>query len=149
MNEQSTIFFFFFKLTKKGTWHCSDGFIINIQQIFIMQYLFGQQILVQWQKKPPKVSCKKGVLESFANLTEKHLRWSLFLIKLQAWRPILRSIKNYFVEHLRWLLLQRSSWMLFFVSLLLTLTHSCHGFLSILPKNIRGCIERDRWYELV
>ena len=28
--------------------------------------------------------CKKGVIEDFAKFTEKHLCWSLFLIKLQA-----------------------------------------------------------------
>ena len=30
---------------------------------------------------------KTGVLTNFANFTGKHLRWSLFLIKLQVWRP--------------------------------------------------------------
>ena len=30
---------------------------------------------------------KKDVLQSFANLTGKHLQWSLFSIKLQAFRP--------------------------------------------------------------
>ena len=31
--------------------------------------------------------CKKDALNNFANFTEKHLFWSLFLIKLQTWRP--------------------------------------------------------------
>ena len=45
------------------------------------------------QKQSPEVFCKKrcsvkkGVLKKFANLTGKHLCWSLFLIKLQAFRP--------------------------------------------------------------
>ena len=30
---------------------------------------------------------KNGVLKNLAILTGKHLRWSLFLIKLQAFRP--------------------------------------------------------------
>ena len=30
---------------------------------------------------------KKGVLKDFANFKGKHLCWSLFLIKLQAFRP--------------------------------------------------------------
>ena len=30
---------------------------------------------------------KKNVLKNFVNLSEKHLCWSLFLIKLQALRP--------------------------------------------------------------
>ena len=29
--------------------------------------------------------CKKGVLRDFSKLTEKHLCWSFFLMKLQAW----------------------------------------------------------------
>ena len=33
-----------------------------------------------------RCSIKKGALKNFAVLTEKHLCWSLFLIKLQAWR---------------------------------------------------------------
>ena len=30
---------------------------------------------------------KKGVLETLANFTRKHLHWNLFLIKLQVFRP--------------------------------------------------------------
>ena len=37
------------------------------------------------QKQPLEVFFKKGVLEDFADLTGKHLCWSLFLIKLQGW----------------------------------------------------------------
>ena len=36
--------------------------------------------------------CKKDVLKNLANFTGKHLRWSLFLIKLK---------NNYFEEYLR------------------------------------------------
>ena len=32
----------------------------------------------------PEMFCKKGVLKNFAKFTGKYLRWSLFLIKLQA-----------------------------------------------------------------
>ena len=32
-------------------------------------------------------SAKKGVIKNFANFTERNLCWSLFLIKLQAFRP--------------------------------------------------------------
>ena len=31
---------------------------------------------------------KKGVPKNFTNFTGKQLRWSLFLIKLQAFRPV-------------------------------------------------------------
>ena len=38
------------------------------------------------QKQAPEVFFKKSFLENFANFTGKHLRWSLFLIKFQAFR---------------------------------------------------------------
>ena len=34
-----------------------------------------------------RCSIKKAVLENFPNFTGKHLCWSLFLMKLQAFRP--------------------------------------------------------------
>ena len=34
-----------------------------------------------------RCSMKKGVLKDFANFAQKHLCWSLFLIKLHASRP--------------------------------------------------------------
>ena len=65
----------------------------------------------------------KGVCNNFANFTGKHLYWSLFLKKLQAWRSetllkqklhhscfrvnIKKKFKNTFsMEYLRWLLLK-------------------------------------------
>ena len=36
------------------------------------------------QKQSPEVFCKKSVLKNFANFTGKHLCWSIFIIKLQA-----------------------------------------------------------------
>ena len=44
------------------------------------------------QKQQPKVLYKKAVLKNFAIFAGKHLCWSLFLIKLQAFRPILKNI---------------------------------------------------------
>ena len=41
---------------------------------------------------PPELFYKKAVLKHFAIFTEKHLCWSLFLIKLQAFRPSTESI---------------------------------------------------------
>ena len=38
------------------------------------------------QKQSSVLFCKEVALENFSNFTEKHLYWSLFLIKLQAWR---------------------------------------------------------------
>ena len=65
---------------------------------------------------------KKGAPKIFATFTGKHLCWSLFLKKLQAWRPaslltrdseqrcfpvnIAKFLRTpLFLEHLRWLLL--------------------------------------------
>ena len=63
-----------------------------------------------WQKQPPEVFCKKSVPKNFITFLAKHLRWSLYLIKLQAWETptqvfsckICEIFKNiYFDEHLR------------------------------------------------
>ena len=54
----------------------------NICKVSIFLFVF----FFDWlQKHKPEVFCKKIVLKNLANLTEKHLQWSL-LIKLQAWR---------------------------------------------------------------
>ena len=37
------------------------------------------------RKSRPEVFCTKGILRNFTKFTGKHLRQSLFLIKLQAW----------------------------------------------------------------
>ena len=56
---------------------------------------------------------KMGVLKNFAIFRGKHLRWSLFLIKLQVYNfPVnipkfLR--KAFLMKHLRWLILKNSS----------------------------------------
>ena len=44
----------------------------------------------------PKVLCKKSVFKNLANFTEKQLCRSLFLIKLQAFRPatLLKRVSN-------------------------------------------------------
>ena len=43
---------------------------------------------------PPELFYKKAVLKHFAIFTEKHLCWSLFLIKLQAFMPSTESIRH-------------------------------------------------------
>ena len=42
---------------------------------------------VKPQKYPLKLFCKKGAFRKFANFPGRHLRWSLFLIELQTFRP--------------------------------------------------------------
>ena len=96
--------------------------------------IFVEYISVCLQKQLPQVLCKKKViLKNFANFTEKHLCWSLFLVELQPWRSTTllkkrlhcscfpENIANFLrtafcLEHLQWLLLKldeeflRDSW---------------------------------------
>ena len=51
-------------------------------------------IHVFFYRQSPEVFCKKGVLKSFAIFTEKHLCWSPFSIKLQAFMPVTFFKKN-------------------------------------------------------
>ena len=48
---------------------------------------------VQFQKWR-RCSAKKDVLKIFANFTGKHLCWSLFLIKIQVFRPVTLSKRD-------------------------------------------------------
>ena len=46
------------------------------------------------QKQPLKVFCKKSFIRNFANFTRKLLCWSLFLTKLQAFKPLSKRDSN-------------------------------------------------------
>ena len=48
--------------------------------------IFCKYLLLMWEYRSSRRRCsvKEGVLKDSANFTEKHLCWSLFLIKLQA-----------------------------------------------------------------
>ena len=65
------------------------------------------------QKQSVEVFCKKGVLKNFPNFTGKHLFWSSFLIKLQAWRTS-EHLKNNRRTSERRLLLNASCIHIFF-----------------------------------
>ena len=59
---------------------------------FITVLINAEQQLLQkadsvFRSSHAQMLCKIGALKDFANFTGKHLCWSLFLIKLQAWRP--------------------------------------------------------------
>ena len=54
---------------------------INFQCMFSLVYT----VYCQKQSLEQRCSVEKGVLKDFVNFIEKHLCWSLFLIKLQAW----------------------------------------------------------------
>ena len=48
-------------------------------------YVLYQKSWGMVKSNRPEVFCEKGVSKNFAKFTGKHLRQSLFLIKLQAW----------------------------------------------------------------
>ena len=63
-------------------------------KIFLLE-LFGFQLCVsilfhKIRSSRSQMFFKIGVLKIFAVFTGKHQRWSLFLIKLQTWRPVKR-----------------------------------------------------------
>ena len=49
---------------------------------------------VQNQKQPPEVFYKKAIIKNFGIFSGKHLCWSLFLIKLQAFRTIKKRLQH-------------------------------------------------------
>ena len=54
----------------------------------VAQVIFKLDLMISiLQSSYPKCSVENGVLKCFTNFTERHLCWSLFLIKLQDWRP--------------------------------------------------------------
>ena len=60
-------------------------------QVFLslrqLKELHGIVFTKNLQKQPPEIFGKKGVLKNFANFPIKYPCWSLFLIKLQVFRP--------------------------------------------------------------
>ena len=52
------------------------------------------------QKQSPEVFCERVVFKNFAIFTGRHLCWSSFLIKLQAWIPILKNIYEWLLLNL-------------------------------------------------
>ena len=83
------------------------------EKIFRMRFLVFSKYMILDPKKPADVISKKYVLKIFVNFTGRHLFWSLFLVKLQVWRPatLLKSGSNTgvflwnlrnFWEHLFW-----------------------------------------------
>ena len=52
------------------------------------------------QKQSPEVFYERAVFKNFAIFTGRHLCWSSFLIKLQAWIPILKNIYEWLLLNL-------------------------------------------------
>ena len=78
---------------------------ISLQTLLNKKIIFStflQAIGTQWTQKLKstskagfrKCSSKQVFLKYFAIFAAKHLCWSLFLIKLQAWRPLLKRDSN-------------------------------------------------------
>ena len=70
-------------------------YIIYFPAIYF-QCMFSLVYTVYCHMQPQEWRCslKKGVLTTFVNFTGKHLCWSLFLIKLQAWHQFWRTSAN-------------------------------------------------------
>ena len=77
------------KSQKRG--HLFEGAFKRWGRLFkALRYWQNSQITTAvhyFQKQPPEAFCKEVVHKNFANFIGKHLFWSLFLIKLQAFRP--------------------------------------------------------------
>ena len=89
---------------------------------------------------------KIGVLKNFAAFTGKHLCWSLFLIKLLAFRcfpvnvaKLLRP--DFFIEHLWWFLLQMFCFTLYFQKkrCWIYCSFTLHNCFIVKPKITRIC----------
>ena len=78
------------------------------QQLKIIQntYVF--------QKQPPEIFCKKGVLKSFAKCKGKHVCWRLLNCRPES---LLRT--PFFTEHVRWLLLKYGIMYTFWITTLI------------------------------
>ena len=71
---------------------------------------FGKSVLLRNRNSRSQMFLKTGAVKNFAHFIGKHLRWSLFLEKLQAERPaaVLKKRLQHMcfpvTEHLRWML---------------------------------------------
>ena len=83
--------------SKETSWERSPLFWFNQS---ISRWIF-------FQKQPPEVFYKKGVLRNFAKFTGKHLRQSLFFNKVTGLMPATTPFPRtpFLIEHLWWLLL--------------------------------------------
>ena len=65
----------------------AESVFIGIRMAVDLRSLQQQLIKGITESSHRRCFVKNGVLKNFANFAGKHLRWSLFLIKLQALRP--------------------------------------------------------------
>ena len=62
--------------------------IISVEKGWLIWNLKQQMLAMNNKKQPPEVVHKKTVLQNFSIFTRKYLRWSLFLIKMRAYRSV-------------------------------------------------------------
>ena len=88
-------FFWFFKGVQ--TRKCSQKWVSNHKVIdnadIVVREVFALNYSVL-QKQPPEMFYEKAVLKNFVIFTGKHLCWSLFLLKLQAFKSLLKRDSN-------------------------------------------------------
>ena len=65
---------------------------VDIWQLIAYLFIFNKKSIDEnflYHMQHPEAFCKKGFIKGFANFTEKHLRWSLFLVKF-----IIKRLQN-------------------------------------------------------
>ena len=91
----------------------------SIFKAYFMKSFAAAKASLVFIKNRCRSSCSQmffKIGKHFAMFTWKHLCWSPFLIKLQAFRcfPVKIAKSRFFIEHLRWLLLQMLCLTLYF-----------------------------------
>ena len=92
----------------------------NLKVYFMRSFAAAKASLVfiknRYRSSRSQMFFKIGIIKHFAMFTWKHLCWSPFLIKLQAFRcfPVKIAKSSFFIKHLRWRLLQMFCLTLYF-----------------------------------
>ena len=75
---------------------CQDSSYLMSSQCYRPKLPLYTKIIQFYESSHSHVFFKRGVLKNFANIRGKHLCWSLFLIKLQAFRLLrVAELPNY------------------------------------------------------
>ena len=85
-NLRETVSAFLFKLFSIDLSIFFSDLILIFSGTF--SYLAQRNAFLFAPNQPPEVFCKKSFLKNFAMFRGKNQCYSLFLIKLQAWRPV-------------------------------------------------------------
>ena len=74
--------------------YCSGISFISRQHKRSVYVFIGLHCLLLEAATRAEMFCKKGVPKNFIKFIGKHTRWSLFLVKLQAWHLFWRTPAN-------------------------------------------------------